>query len=241
MQQVALEFAGGFLFAELLEGRFLLDTGSPASFGSTGQVTFGARTAPIAERLPGFGLEHIRVLVPGRCDGLLGMDRLASERMLLDVPGGTLKVGDEAWQGIAESKRRAVDVRLVGPGWPSVQVTVGGRHVQALFDTGSRYCYSLDPQLVVGGEPQPELEDFNPMLGHLRSPSWLVDLQLRGGGAVGVQYRDRMAVLPQQHAEHLATLARAVGVSGLVGNAWLRDRQLGMDVRSHGAPALWAR
>lgn len=239
MQQVPLSFDEGFLFAVLPQGRFLLDTGSPASFGTTGQVTFGVRTVGLAASLLGIGMEHVRVLVHGRCEGLIGMDLLGAERLLLDVPGSALIIGDRSWDGAPEDRRRAVDVSSVMGGTPIVSASVGGRRVQAIFDTGARYCYSLDPLLVSGGEPQPDLDDFNPILGHLRSPSWLVDVDLHGGGDTAVRWRDRMAVMPPAQAGLFGQMGQMLGVSALVGNAWMRNVRLGMDMRHRDRATMW--
>lgn len=237
MQQVSLELSGGLLIAVLPEGRFVLDTGSPASFATTGQVTFGTQTTRIPQQFGGVGIEHVRVLVPGPCEGLLGMDRLGAERLLLDVAGGTLKVGEQAWDGIPDAQRRGIDVRSVMGGTPVVSITAGGLRVDAIFDTGSRYSYAIDPRLVAGGEPQPDLDDFNPILGHLRSPSWAVDIALNGEAAL--HWRDRMAVMQTQQAGPLAHIAQALGVSALVGNAWMGNRRVGLDMRQHGSGTLW--
>lgn len=239
MQQVPISFDEGFLFATLPQGRFLLDTGSPASFGATGQVTFGVRTVGLAASLLGIGMADVRVLVHGHCDGLIGMDLLGSERLLLDVPGSALIIGDGAWDGTPDGQRRPVDVTPVIGNAPVVSVSVGGRRVQAIFDTGARYCYSLDLPLVSGGEPQPDLVDFNPILGHLRCPSWLVDLDLHGGNGQAVRWRDRMAFMPPEQAGLFGEMGRMLRVSALVGNAWMRNVRLGMDMRHQDRATMW--
>lgn len=240
MRSLPLELDEGFLFVHLPEGRFLVDTGSPASFGDVPSATFGASPHPIPRSLNGFGMEDVRVLVHGPCAGLLGMDVLGSSRILFDLPGRRIVVGHDAWDDSPAGDRRPVQARVVGGFAITIDVDCGGSRAGVIFDTGSRYCYTMDPALVQHGVKVEDLDDYNPILGRLRSPSWNVDFSIVGDRGPALFHSDRMGLLGGAALGPMAVLGQAFGVSGLVGNRWMSRARIGLDAAAaRGNEVLW--
>ena len=78
------------MFVELPEGKFLIDTGSPLTFGETptNSVTYGSLVSSIPRALMG-GMVSLKSLenLPGvDCIGLLGTNILMSKVTLFDGP-----------------------------------------------------------------------------------------------------------------------------------------------------------
>lgn len=141
-----LVYLANHMFVDLPEGRFLVDTGSPASFGETRTASYGGVERPIPRNLvpgnlvpgnliPGnlvqpnlaplsvkslAGLD-LEARIGARLRGVLGMDLLATDTVLWDGPRGRAIVRPSAPP--ADAVR--VELTVVG-GVPLVEACVGG-------------------------------------------------------------------------------------------------------------------
>lgn len=110
-----LSYSSGYLFVDLPEGRFLVDTGSPFTFGAAGRVTYGSVSRDVPNSIPGVslaGLEAMGVV----CDGLLGMDIMAHVTTLWDLATNTAFLGLEANPDAEASVRVELSLPLSVPG-----------------------------------------------------------------------------------------------------------------------------
>jgi len=167
------------LFVQLPQGPFLVDTGSPMSFGTTGSISFGDETVPLRERAGMLGINismtTIRKLVTGPCSGLLGMDVLGKHTLRFCLRDGELAVGD-----VEDVNRRTVLASATAMGVPMVGIHSRGSDLRALFDTGAQYGYALKRDLVDGLDVIGHITDYNPMLGDISSDAWRFPYQLIG-------------------------------------------------------------
>lgn len=210
-----LRFEAKHMFADLAEGRFLVDTGSPVSFGRTGTATYDAAARRIPESVMGLDLAWIEALPGVRCDGLLGMDILGAAPSLWDGPSGQAQVGDSpaGEGGVAVPFRYTLGI-------PVVAAELHGRDVSCFFDTGAQYGYLLDESMAAGGGEMEEIEDYNPVIGPIRSPSWRIEVDLGG-----VLFPERFGVL----SGISAALLRTAGVDAIIGCSWLAARRVRFD------------
>jgi hypothetical protein len=167
------------LFVQLPEGHFLIDTGSPMSFGTTGSISFGDETVPLRERAGMLGMNismtTIRKLVTGPCSGLLGMDVLGMHTLRFCLRAGALFVGD-----VEDVNRGTVLASAVAMGVPMIGIHSRGSDLRALFDTGAQYGYALNRDLVNGLDVIGHITDYNPMLGDISSDAWRLPYLLIG-------------------------------------------------------------
>jgi hypothetical protein len=244
MHSYQLKSVDRFLFVHLPEGPFLLDTGVGPSFCNSGRLTFAGVSHAVPPMLghgaATFSTESIREATDARCVGALGLAMLSNHRFMLDVPGQVMLVGDDAWDGIAPNARKPIDASIPAMfgGMVFLRASIEGAAVTAVLDTGARYSYALGQELAFGGIPMDPLDDYNPILGHFRAESARVGIALLCGSARVHAYEDRIAQLPAQHLMMLAPLA-AARVPILIGNAWMRDVRVGMDLRDRHQPTAW--
>ena len=165
------------LFVDLPEGSFLVDTGSPMSFGTTGSLTFAGETHRLKERAGMLGMNismsTIRKLVSGPCSGLVGMDVLSKHPVRFSLRAGALLVGDAATCGPGTAVASATVM-----GVPMIGIHTRGKDLLAIFDTGAQYGYVMQHALVDGLEVTGQLSDYNPLLGDISSDSWSLPYQL---------------------------------------------------------------
>ena len=167
------------LFVQLPEGTFLVDTGSPMSFGTTGIITFADATVPLRERAGMLGMNismtTIRKLVTGPCSGLLGMDVLGRHTLRFCLRAGELHIDD-----VYDANRGTVLGSATAMGVPMIEIHSRGTDLRALFDTGAQYGYVLKRELVNGLDVVGHITDYNPMLGDISSDAWRLPYQLMG-------------------------------------------------------------
>ncbi len=216
-----LRFARNHLFVHLPEGLFLVDTGSPATFGDVGTATLDDRPVAIPRSAMGTSMAAVRTLAGPDCMGLLGMDLLGRSAFRLDGPGATLTTG------LAHIVAAGAGVGVLGtrslasiPVW---SVRIGGVACDAVFDTGAQYGYVVDEDLVDRGVPFGEFDDFHPHLGAFRSRGATLDVDLGG-----VVVRERFGLAPPLLVQQL----EPVRVGAVIGCSWLRDVVVDVDNRA---------
>jgi hypothetical protein len=167
------------LFVQLPEGPFLVDTGSPMSFGTTGSISFGDETVPLRERAGMLGMNismtTIRKLVTCPCSGLLGMDVLGKHTIRFCLRAGELHIDD-----VDDANRGTVLASASAMGVPMIGIHSRGTDLRALFDTGAQYGYVLKSELVDGLDVIGNITDYNPMLGDISSDASRLPYQLIG-------------------------------------------------------------
>lgn len=165
------------LFVELPEGPFLIDTGSPMSFGTTGTITFAGETSPLRERAGMLGMNismsTIQKLVTDPCSGLLGMDVLGKHTFCLALRDGELRTGQ-----LVDMKRGTTLASKMVLGVPLIGIFTRGKSIKAILDTGAQYGYVMNRDLVDGLDTIGNITDYNPLLGDISSDAWRLPYQL---------------------------------------------------------------
>lgn len=210
------------LFIDLPEGRFLLDTASPRTFGTSGTATYGgvshaiprsvgAADAPITvESLAGLDLD---ARIGQRLKGVLGMDLIGGAMVLWDGPRGRAIVRPDA--AIARDAVR-VPIELHAAG-PMLRALLGGRESACLLDTGAQFGFVSDAALGELGAADGEFDDFDAELGAIRSAAWRIPVDMHG-----VRFRERFGCSPVL-AERVL---RGAGADALIGCSWMPTRRV---------------
>ena len=204
-----LSLKGGYLIASIDGNDWLLDTGSPISFGDVLHLTIEGESIQIAP--DGLGLtapelsEHLGYMV----SGLLGVDVLNRYDLLFDLPQGQVTFSQNA----QNSEGHDLDVKFCC-GAPVVEAKLGDKPLRLVVDTGSTYTYLQQmPEDV--GVSEGVVHDFHPSYGKFHSDTRRLDLHI-GGRA----YSTRCGALPTELGMTLGILK----ADGTLGNEIFYDR-----------------
>lgn len=214
-----LHFRNGHLFIETDDQLWLLDTGAPASFGSSDGIILEGERFQLPDSYLGMTAQSLSGFVSVDCVGLLGCDILKQFDCILDIAKGTAEVSTTELEH--SGHLIPMDACM---GIPVIKVNIAGTEYRMFFDTGAQISYLQDDSLEnfpnVG-----ELVDFYPGLGEFRTETYHVDLALGT-----VNFTLRCGALP----DALGVLLGACGdTSGIIGNEILMDRRVGYFPRRH--------
>lgn len=212
-----LAYLAGHLLIDLPEGRFVVDTGSPASFGDSGKATYGGRTYVLPRSAGGIGLPELAGLglearIGARLRGLLGMDILGDEPVMWDGARGRAIVRPAA---PAASLARVRVERDPTMGIPVITALVADRTMRLVFDTGAQFGYLAESAALSMGVDAGEFDDFHPSLGAIKSASAKIPV-----GLATQRVRERFG----HHGPLSQAVLRPLGVDGILGCSWMRDR-----------------
>lgn len=212
-----LVYLARHMFIDLPEGRFVVDTGCPVSFGNTGTASYGGTAHQLPRSHGSLTLESLAGLdldarIGQRCAGLIGMDILGRDPVLWDGPRGRAVVRPSpAPAGAVRLPMQQVHTI------PVIEVTVAGRAARCIFASGAQFGYMTEPPVVEPALEDGEFDDFHPALLGFRSKAWKLPVD-----AQGVRFRERFG----HHEPLSASLLRPFGVDGLIGCSWLPTRRV---------------
>ncbi|GBL37863.1 hypothetical protein EMGBD1_15500 [Anaerolineaceae bacterium] len=144
MERLTLLWEQEHLLLVVGSRRFVLDTGSPMSFGEGGSVTCDGISVPLPPSLTGLSASTLSGLLGGSVDGLLGNDFIACFDWHFELLNGTATASSEP---LAVAGTR-VPLRIVQT-VPVMQGQVAGQTVALLFDSGAKLSY-LERSLTTG-------------------------------------------------------------------------------------------
>ena len=212
MTTIPLIYCANHMFVDLPEGRWLVDTGSPVTFGTPGHVTWGGVRRSVPQQFGPVSMEVIQTHVDTPFDGMIGTDLLNAQDSCWDGPAGEFRIGDAN----VHPEATPIDFESF-MGTPVVHARIGAHSARCLFDTGAQYGYVITEQLVEGGTPDGRINDFNPIIGAIESAAWRAEVEL---GAV--RFTERFGLLTGP----AAAMLKMVGVDAFIGPSWLHTRTL---------------
>jgi hypothetical protein len=212
MDTLPLQFRDGHVFVELGGELWLLDTGSPTSFGTTHNLTIAGEQFRLATSCLGLSAATLSQFVGVPCVGLLGADVLGRFDHIVDTAGGRLTVSTTELSHSGQSVR--LDEVM---GIPIVTARVGSCDYRMFFDTGAQISYFQDDSLAEFPSAG-SITDFYPGVGQFQTETHEVPISIGG-----VAFTLRCGTLPDLLGMTLMT----AGTAGIVGNAVLRSRTVG--------------
>ena len=153
---------------------WILDTGSPASFGAKSELSIEGDLYPIPPSYMGFGSEKLSEALGEKVTGLIGGDILGNYDTEWNLVDGTLQV----------SKHEANAVGIEIPlgffmGVPTLTLNVNGEEQKWFFDTGAVISYAAE-QSDLWGDPTDSFDDFYPGFGEFSTDVFDVEILLLG-------------------------------------------------------------
>jgi hypothetical protein len=205
-----LHFRAKHLFLELDGRLWLVDTGSPMSFGAPGEVAIADRRFQLTPAFHGLNATSLSASVGVDCAGLLGADVLTEFDFRLDTGAGraTVATGQLELEGTPVAMEQIM-------GLPVVTVRISDASRRMIFDTGAQLSY-LDSAAELDRLPSAgQAQDFYPGFGEFATETWQVPMTV-----AGAEYTIRCGVLPAL----LSTALSLFGTDGILGNVLLEGR-----------------
>lgn len=223
MFTLPLSYLERHLFVEVQGQKWLLDTGSPTTFGNSKSLRLGGDEYPVANSGMGITVDSLTEHVPVEVVGLLGMDVLGQYDFVLDLPNHRLLLSREPIEreGVTLDLDEYMDV-------PLVYATVRGQELRMFLDTGAMISF-LQKDLVSDLKPVGSFVDFYPMHGTFETPLFELEHELGG-----VRFVASAGVLP----EFLNMMLSLAGADGVLGNQFLVQRPVLLSLRNHVAVLL---
>lgn len=212
MTTLPLHERNGYLFLEIAGSPWLLDTGSPTSFGSGGGLTIDDERFELPAARGGLTAEGIAGYCGAPCAGLLGADVLGRFDHLWDLDGGEATVSAEELR-LGGNHVRFDDCL----GVPILTASIGDRAHRMFFDTGAPISYLQDEALARFPRTG-SFTDFYHGLGNFSTDTHAVPVSIEASA-----FTLRCGTLPTE----LGMALLVAGTRGIVGNEILRGRTVG--------------
>jgi hypothetical protein len=196
-----LELADGHLIADT-GGRFLLDTGSPVSFSTTGGANWGGRICELPTSALGLDATELSHLVGEPLDGLIGGDLLGLHPFTIDLERSVCRVEEVG----SDRDTTELPIRLV-LGVPLATLELDGLPTQTCIDTGAKLSYLEAPRLE-GREAVDEADDFYPGYGTFRTSVYEIAVRIADS-----ELTMRAGALP----EALSGMLGMLGIGAILG------------------------
>ena len=207
MKEYKIELVRGYILVNDDRGsKLLIDTGSPLSFHAEGVISLGGETFGVPTSLVEVDSGYVTDNVGTRIDGLVGMDILGRDGLLVDIPKGRVVLGCPT-DGMKRVPSRQVF------GYVFVDMDIRGRRTTVILDTGAPVSY-VSGSLTEGLEVADTVEDFNPSVpgGTFVTPVYDFPATF-AGETFGMR---------AGHLPHLMQALTCFGVDGVVGMELLK-------------------
>jgi hypothetical protein len=161
----------GHIIVTFGEADWMIDTGSPSSFGVSSVNILGT-THQVLRQLMGFSAEALSQAIHITVTGLIGTDILNQYHILFDLPKGIATISQE--QLSVEGLILPMDGLM---GIPIISVGFQGNEIKVFFDTGAQVSYCQQEML----EQFPfvmQFQDFYPGLGNFNTDLYAVEFQI---------------------------------------------------------------
>ncbi len=207
-----LLFESNHLFVILDNKKWLIDTGSPVSFGEPDSLTINDNSFDLSDTYGNLDTDALSEHIGIEVLGLIGVDILNHFDILLDLPSGVMSVSKE------ELPMEGTIVPLEQfMGIPIIEAVIDGRTQKMFFDTGAQISYWQDEAL--NSFPSlGKVTDFYPGFGEFETETYQLEL------SIGTESNKLICgSLPGLLSETLMMAS----AQGIIGNEIMKDQILG--------------
>ena len=207
-----LELQRDHLLLQLPEGCWIVDTGSPQSFGDHRTVSLANKSFEVSSNLIGLNAKALSDLSEISVQGLIGTDILNEFDILFDVPAGQVTFSELPLNTVGKSF--PIDFVM---GVPTASIHIQSREVAMVFDTGATFSYWQDSALESFSEKETR-KDYFPGVGEFEVKTFHVSITLGD-----LEFQLECGRLP----EMLGLTLSLIGVEGILGVEFFREIKLG--------------
>ncbi|MFM9000773.1 MAG: hypothetical protein ACKORB_04000 [Opitutia bacterium] len=204
------------LFADLPEGRALIDTGAPFTASRTGKVTWGGNEETVKRGgYTGFTFDSLSANIGAQVDILIGLDLLSKQSLEFDLIEDALRLG------VPTPRDGSFAIKTM-MGMPAVEIDLNGQTASALFDTGAQYGYVMDEKFGDIVRETAIFTDFSPLFGELRPRQvWILPFRLGGQ-----DLDETFGLAP----EVMQLALGSFGFDAIIGLSWMDERVTWLDL-----------
>jgi hypothetical protein len=216
VEKTQLTFRSGHLIASLMSGDWLLDTGSPISFGSEPTIYLDGNRFSIIEDYFGLNSAELSKLVGEPLVGLLGMDIISQLDLMIDIESEILIISHQPidLDGMTLDIEEFMSV-------PIFRIRFAECEHRVFFDTGAQISYFQNDS-IGNYEAAGKVQDFFPGMGEFDTDTYQVPF------SIGSQeFEFRCGRLP----DLLGLTLVMASVEGIIGNEICAGRKLGFFAR----------
>ena len=203
-----LLFEKRHIFAKTNEAVWLIDTGSPASFGNVESLVFCNKQFAIKKNYHSFTADEVSKYIGVPCDGVIGADVLNRFDIVFNLSMKTLVTSADELTVMGQSVR--VDEVM---GIPILPVQIADKEYRMIFDTGAQISY-FQSDTITQFPSAGIFEDFHFTIGNYRTETFSVPITF-----CGLNFTIRCGSLPNT----IDATLKAASTQGIVGNEVFHD------------------
>lgn len=207
-----LLFESNHLFVILDNKKWLVDTGSPVSFGEQDSLTLNDSSFDLSDAYGNLDTDALSEHIGLEVSGLIGVDILNHFDILFDIPAGSITFTREEvlWQGDTLS----IDNFM---GIPIIEAIIDDTPQKMFFDTGAQISYWQNIALT-SFPSLGQVTDFYPGFGEFETET----------------YQLALSIGPESHTLICGSLPGVLGetpmmasAQGIMGNEIMKDQIIG--------------
>ena len=149
--------------------RYIIDTGSPSSFGRNATITIN-QTEKSVQIFP----RDLEQFFPHSVEALVGNDILKNYDLVISKNSRETKLSESP----VDNLKRVIPIEYKR-GVPVLSINIDERNLQCIFDTGAHINY-IARSFVEHIEPIKELEDFHPSIGVFKTKIYQLTVKVLG-------------------------------------------------------------
>ena len=213
-----LLFENKHLFMILNDKKWLIDTGSPVSFGEEASLSICNQIFKIANTYGTLDAKELTSHIGLEVTGLIGVDILNKFDILFSINKYEVTFTNNSLN--LEGDVLSIDSFM---GIPILHVTVDEHTYNMFFDTGAQISYLQSP-LLKDFPSNGTITDFYPDIGEFKTETYLIDID------IGLsEYRLVCGSLPALLSETLMVAS----AQGIISNEVMKDKIVGYFPRRH--------
>lgn len=212
MTEFPLSYESDHLYAKINNQLWLIDTGSPISFGDYKNIVIDKEKFEIPNTHLGITASILSKITGAKCSGLIGMDILENFDILFDLQHAKMVISINPLCMFGE-QHPLEDFMSI----PIIKVKIAGVKYKMFFDTGSHICY-LQNECVTRFPDLGQEQDFLPMMGEFVTNTYNVKFVV-GKHAFNFQTGRLQGIL--------GTTLLMSGVEGVLGNRLVQKMLIG--------------
>jgi len=210
--ELPLEFIKGHMFVRINDGLWLIDTGSPRSFGSIRHLSITTEQFIIEEKYGDISTDILSQYTSISCVGLIGVDVLNNFDFIFEYSQGTITPSIPYFAGNGELF--TIEDHM---GIPIISICINDITYRMIFDTGSQISYikngSLEKYKSTG-----RFKDFHISVGYFETETFNVPVSF---GRETIQLCCGIS-LP----DSIQNILDVASVDGIIGNELLLNHKI---------------